>query len=821
MATSLSVPIAVSSDEVPDQSGSQYFETEIRPIFAKHCFQCHSERAQEIEGGLLLDQRSAWLAGGDRGPAVDLEMPEASLLIKAVRYDEPDLAMPPATRLSDADIRRLEHWVRIGAPGPLDGRKIHVENPADPVAGKKHWAFQPIERVPLPCVSDPSWPQGAIDCFILAKLDQAGIKPVTDAEDCVLERRLAFQLHGLPPTSEHRIASTFDHQQAVDYYLSSPQYGQRWGRHWLDLARYADSNGLDENFLFREAWRYRNWVINATNDDIPFDQFLLQQLAGDLLPYDSIEQRDQQRIAAGFLVIGPKVLLGVPSDQQRMDIADEQIDTIGRAILAQTLGCARCHDHKFAPFPTADYYAMAGIFTSTRVMENRRMLGQQRDMEQLIGIGPNGEQRDDEYEAYWRDHSQLKARKDHAAKVLELLKSGDDQAFAKYIDEHGDSASADAKDQLAELSVRIASQQAFLDAIADSLEHPPEIPPRAMSPADRDVPVDEAIRLAGQFDALGDVVQRGFLSVLEGPTTSSWPAEQSGRIQLAQWLTKRDTAASYLTARVLANRVWQRLMGRGLVRTVDNFGRTGEQPSHPELLDYLASQLILSGWSTKELVREIVSSRTFALSSTYNAEYDQLDPDNRLYWRANRIRLDPESMRDAMLFAAGHLDNAQYLSTVDYLGDQATAVGANKVRRRTDFRCRSVYLPVIRNDLPEIFEAFDFADPHRTTGERPKTIVPSQSLYLMNDEMVMATAETTADRILETQPGCQTAQHVESMFDMVLQAAPTPAELEAVVSYIETVAASDQSKEPAAKYREALASACHALFASSRFQVIE
>ncbi len=818
---SVGLPVFAVESEVTEEAGAAYFETEIRPLFAKHCYQCHSERASEQEGGLLLDRRTGWMEGGDSGPSVTPHNPDASLLIRAVRYVEADLEMPPVARLPEPDVVRLEQWVRMGAPGPLNNQVVDVDNPSDPVAGKSHWAFQPIAGITPPQVSDPTWPRGAIDRFVLAGLDNAGLKPVEDADSRVLKRRLSFALHGLPPISDFADLATESMSRYVDRLLADPRYGERWGRHWLDLARYADSNGLDENFLFREAWRYRNWVIDATNEDLAFDQFLTMQIAGDLLPYDSIEQRDDQRIASGFLVIGPKVLLGIEAGQQRMDVADEQIDTIGRAVLAQTLGCARCHDHKFDPIPTADYYALAGIFTSTRVMEKRHMLSQQRVMEQLVGLGADGKKLDDAYEKFWREQSELKSRKQHAEKALSLLQDSDAEALAKHIKDHRDAVSPVAIDPANNIEIRIADQEAFLATIKETLANPPKIPPRAMSPVDVDEPTNEAVRLMGQFNDLGDVVPRGFLTVLDDGFGSSIRSDRSGRLELAEWLTARDSPAAHLTARVMANRIWQRLMGRGLVRTVDNFGRTGETPTHPELLDYLASELIQSGWSVKSLVRQIVTSHTFALSSHFDEHNAASDPENEYLWRANRRRLEPEMIRDAMHVAAGRLDNSRYLSTVDYLGDQATAVGANKVRRRTDFPCRSVYLPVIRNDLPEIFEAFDFANPHTTMGDRPKTIVPSQGLFMMNDEMVMDLAQATAQQISNACPTSDTIAQMDLMFTKIVGDEPSESERASVTAFLLSIDAEDAADQSHDANQRALALACQALFASSRFQIIE
>lgn len=818
---------AVGEEATPSASeaGIEYFEKQIRPLLVKHCYECHSEKSGEREGGLVLDDRQGWLQGGDNGPALVPGDVDASLLIRAVRYADADLQMPPVKPLDAEDLARLEQWVRIGAPAPERIVVTAQDDPSDPVAGREHWAFRPLAATPPDTVTDHEWPSGDIDRFILARLESAGLRPNPDAEPNVLARRLAIQLTGLPPSPElvrEFLADTRPdaYERLVDRLLASPQFGERFGRHWLDLARYADSNGLDENFLFREAWRYRNWVIAATGNDLPFDQFVLLQLAGDQLPFESIEQRDEQRIAAGFLTLGPKVLLGNNPNNQKMEVADEQIDSIGRAVLGQTLGCARCHNHKFDPVPTADYYALAGILTSTRVMEQRYMLGEQRVMEQLVGLGPDGAALDDAYEQYWRERPKLGEQKKQAEAALELLKKGDEPALKELAEKQASAVAELARDVAQTPEARIAAQQTLVDQLTQAWNQPPAIPPRAMTATDVDKPADEQIRIAGQFDALGDPVPRGFLTVLRDTPGEPLPADQSGRVALAHWLTDADQRSGQLAARVLANRIWHHLLGRGLVRTVDNFGRTGEPPSHPELLDHLAKELIAHDWSVKSLVRQIVLSRTFRLSSQHVAANQEADPENALVWRANRRRLDPESFRDSMLAAASLLDLAPLDSTVAYLGDQATAVGANPVRRRTDFPSRSVYLPVIRNDLPELFEIFDFADPHTTTGMRRSTMVPTQGLYLLNDEFVMDAAKATAQRILDHAPAEREAR-VLAIYEAILNTRPTDAEVRIMSEALTQFEQRFEAEEPTQRELSALALACHALLASSRFQFLE
>ena len=835
------------ASEVPAGDASreavEHFEKHVRPLLIEHCYECHSADAGSRQGGLLLDSRAGWEAGGDSGPSIVPGDADSSLLIQAVRYRESDIQMPPDGELEPHQIAHLEKWVRLGAMDPRDqdgASNSKWNDPADPIAGREHWAFRPLsDASPSEALGrqvDPAWARGKVDSWILATLEASGLEPSPDADRAVLIRRLSFQLLGLPPSPEEVEAFVADedpgaYQRLVDRLLGAPEFGRRWGRHWLDLARYADSNGLDENFLYREAWRYRNWVIDAFIDDMPLNEFQLQQIAGDLLPYESIEQRDRQRIASGFLVVGPKVLLGNDARERRMDVADEQLDTIGKTFLAMTLGCARCHDHKFDPIPTADYYALAGIFTSTEVLETRYMLGQQRTMEQLVGLGPDGEQLDGAYEEFWRNQKAANEKLKHAKDALEHLKQDERESLDKVASEHADSIAEGVNDQSLAIDERIKRQSLLVDELAAALV-PPEIPPRAMIPCDQESPADESIRLSGRYDRLGKLVPRGVLSVISDADFSISDG-QSGRLELARWLTDVDHGAGQLVARVFANRVWHHLMGRGLVRTVDNFGRTGEEPSHPELLDHLASELIASDWSIKSLIRTIVLSRVFTMSSEGNQLGIAVDPENRLYWRANRQRLDPESLRDAMLLAGNQLDFAPVDSTVWYLGDQATAVGSNQNRRRTDFPNRSVYLPVIRNDLPELFQSFDFADPHVTTGMRPQTMVATQGFYLMNDESVMSAADAIAGAVLQEHSDRSPDVIADELIRRVLSGYQSPSLRDALVAFVESASVEPSSgtesgactgskAEVNTDHRfRAWSTACHALLASTRFQMVE
>ncbi len=731
---------------VGQDAGITFFETKVRPVLVEHCYSCHSHQAKKHRGGLYLDSKAGLLEGGDSGPAIVPGKAADSLLIKAMRHTAGDVKMPPDRKLSADVIADLEKWIalgapdpRTGAPGKVVGRGIDIEE------GRKFWAFQPPKLPAVPAVSDAAWPEGTIDCFLLAALEAKDVRPVEDADRPTLIRRAYYALTGLPPSPADIDAFVQDDSpdafaRVVDRLLASPHFGERWGRHWLDLARYSESSGGGRSLLFKEAWRYRDYVITSFNLDRPYDRFIVEQIAGDLLPYFTPEQRRDFLVATGFLTLGPTNYERQDKPTLEMDVIDEQIDAIGKSMLGMTVGCARCHDHKFDPIPTRDYYALAGIFKSTRTLIHDNV---SRWVETPLPAAPAVERQ----------------VKQHAAAV---------DGLAKRVIE-----ARKAKPGSAELK-RLEDELKRLRAAAPYR-------PMAMSVQDAEKVGDFYVCVRGVVSNRGEKVRRGFLQVATIGTPPAISEGESGRRQLAEWIA---SPANPLTARVMANRVWHHLFGAGLVRTVDNFGATGDRPSHPELLDYLAVRFVQQGWSVKKLIREIMLSHAYRLAAgsadaavaKHNAA---IDPENRLVWRMNRRRLEAETIRDTMLLVAGKLDRAA--------GGPAVRKGTTAERDYVfdDVR-RSVYTPVFRNRLMELFEVFDFADPNLVTGKRNVSTVSTQALFLLNSPWVMEQARAAARRTL-AEPGPDAAR-LERAYRTALGRPPTPRERDLALMYLREAA---------------------------------
>jgi hypothetical protein len=778
----------------------RFFEQKIRPILAQHCYECHSSQAKKLRGGLRLDNRAGPLKGGNSGPAVVPGKPDDSLLIQALRYD--GLTMPPKGRLPDQVIADFERWVVMGAPDPRENSTAPATNRAgDLNAARKRWPFQPPQRHAPPPVKDAFWARSDIDRFILACLEAKGLRPAADADRAILLRRVTIDLIGLLPTPEETDAFVSDRSpdafaKVVDRLLASPHFGERWGRHWLDVARYADSNGKDENLTFHEAWRYRDYVIAAFNRDRPFNQFIREQLAGDLLPAANQTQRDERLVATGFLVVGPKVLFDRDPLKRKMDVVDEQIDTVGRAFLGLTLGCARCHDHKFDPIPTRDYYALAGIFAGTHTLDGIKENNPLVSGWMLRPLGTNGE----------RLHAvQLAHQHKLEATGVALRKNR-----AELLALQGHAETPDAAQRMAAAGAAVKELEAEERRLQTTA---PPSPPLAMAVRDEDTPVDIPVNLGGNPHSPGPRVPRGFIRVASSDTYPELPANQSGRRELADWLASPDNP---LTARVFVNRVWMHLFGEGLVRSVDNLGTQGERPTHPELLDDLAVRFMEYGWSIKKLLRTLVLSRTYQTAAAESADATRIDSENKLLWRASLRRMDAETMRDAILCVSGRLDRAMGGSAVSGMGEFATNNGGKGGIVVDGNTRRGVYLPVLRNDLPSLFEVFDFADPDVSTGRRNVTTGPAQALYLMNSPFVMDQARDAARRLLAV---AEDRERLDLLYRLAFGRTPTPAERHSVMQFLGE-RRRESTLDPAYELA-AWTGVCQAVFGCAEFRFVK
>ncbi len=784
----------------PSDEQVRFFETTIRPLLANHCYDCHGEETQESE--LRLDSFAGMRRGGKAGPALIPGKPEGSLIVTAVSYRDNDLKMPPDGKLTDKQIADLTAWVKMGAPHPDSGNveALQTRSRVDLAEGRAHWAFRPLNKPPTPAVADAAHVRNPIDAFLQSALEARGLSPLGPADKRLLIRRATFDLIGLPPTPEEIDAFLADDsadafEKVVDRLLESPHYGERWGRHWLDIARYADSNGLDENVAHGNAWRYRDYVFRAFNDDKPYDEFLVEQIAGDLLDSgDDLDRKHERLIATGFLVLGPKVLAEVDSAKMEMDIIDEQLDTIGRSLLGLTLGCARCHDHKFDPIGQDDYYALAGIFKSTRVMETYKIVA--RWNENTIATP--------EELARKTQHEQLIADKKQEIET-QLA-----QAKSLLPPPNGETVPADVEQQFPEETrTRLQTLRAELKQLESSLP----VLPSAMGVVDGSV-ADVAIHVRGSHLTLGEVVPRRFPLVMTGEAQSPLPSDRSGRLEFARWLVGENHP---LTARVFANRIWRWHFGKGLVPSVDNFGVRGEAPTHPDLLEWLAARFVEQDWSVKAMHRLIMSSVAYQRGSRHDPVNAGADPDNRLYWRYDMQRLDAESLRDALLSVSGTLDrtmggNLLAVENRAYLFNHTSQDKSSY----NDLRRRSVYLPVIRNHLYDFFQLFDYADPSVLDGDRDSSTIAPQALLLMNSELLHELTTAMADRLLTLEDSPR--DRIDRLFVETYGRPPAAEETASLLEFLarfESLAVRDAPPEEAA--RRAWRQLCHSVVTSNEF----
>jgi len=911
IAILLVVSSAGAADQTVERQRLDFFESKIRPVLIKHCYECHAADSKKLRGNLLIDTRQGLLKGGESGPALVPGDSQKSLLISALKHD--GFEMPPKGKLPPNVIADFEKWIQDGATDPRSGRNpVGRPKSIDIEAGRKHWAYQPLQAPAIPTVKDTSWPRSDIDRFVLARLESARLRPGLDAKRIVLVRRLYFDLIGLPPTPEQitrflNDKSPLAYENLVDRLMASPRFGERWGRHWLDVSRFAESMSLRGRIL-KHAWRYRDYVIDAFNNDKPFDQFLTQQLAGDLLETSSVDAQRQNRIATTYLVMGDALLENQNKSQLDMDVVDEQLDAIGRGLLAQTIACARCHDHKFDPIPTSDYYAMAGILKNVQGLKHSnvsttmeiplpfseaverqseihnvsiaklqkelkalKLKGKQdglppvqaKDLAGIVVDNPEAKvtgrwSKSDGvtnhvgseylysgtlgnkviYPVAFPDGGKYEVRitvaqhPNRAPKALVKVFHNDgsesfriDQrkapgSFNKkssdgYFQSLGIFEFPAGQSDAVEISVKggggvvVADAVQFLPVGNGTKLATPQVPQpvKELSPAEQKAlktriakltaevsalqkrkPVREMVNSAvekkkatdlkihirGSIDNLGAIAPRGVLQVANYGPAPEMPTSSSGRLELARWIVD---PANPLTSRVMANRVWHWLIGEGLVRTVDNFGTRGESPSHPKLLDHLAVQFVQQGWSVKKLIREIVLSRTYRLSSTQVEQ--QKDPENRLLAHMNRRRLVAESLRDAMLALSGTLK----------LQMGGATFPAN-LKTDVDFRFqaprRSVYVPVFRSSLPELFEVFDFANPSMVTGRREVSTVAPQALFMMNHVFVRTQARLTAERLLR-EAGLTAANRIDRSYLLILGRHATEAEVSLSQQFLKSI----------------------------------
>jgi hypothetical protein len=667
-----------------------FFEGKVRPLLESHCYNCHGPNKQKA--GLRLDSRGAMMRGGESGPILEPGNPKSSRLIEVIRYDG-DVQMPPRRKLDEAEISILTRWAQSGAEWPESAAEAPAPAPAATrvitAEERAFWSFRPIQDPPPPAVADASWPRSSLDRFILAGLEAKGLRPVAPADKRTLIRRATFDLTGLPPTPEEVDAFLHDEspdafERVVDRLLASPHYGERWARHWLDVARYGEDQAHTfEARLYPNGYRYRDWVIRAFNADMPYDQFVTAQIAGDLLagPDD-----DDLRAATGLFALGPVYYGGAVLDEH-----DDRLDTLARGFLGLTVACARCHDHKFDPITSQDYYALAGIFASTA------------------------------YKEYPLAPPDVVARYDGSqAKIKEKTAAVKKQRKAVM------EAKSDAEKDEAKAAIK--ALQAELDQLKK--EAPPKYPVIHGLTEGKTI-ANMRVHLRGNPATLGPEAPRRFLTVLSESEGEPAPfAQGSGRLELARAIA---SPGNPLTARVLVNRVWERHFGRGLVATPSNFGKMGERPTHPELLDHLASRFIASGWSIKALQRAIMLSATYQLGASSDDRDAAVDPENTLLWRANRRRLEVEAWRDAMLAVSGTLD--------------ATVGGPSAELASPENRRRTLYAAVSRHNLDGLLRLFDFPDPNITSDRRTVTTVPLQQLFVLNSPFMERQARALAARL--------------------------------------------------------------------------
>ncbi len=809
------VAVAVDSPPPPlDHDTLLFFENEVRPLLAQNCYECHGPDLDKVKSGLRMSGRTALLRGGEHGPAIVPGLPDDSRLIEAVRWVNADLSMPPKRKLDGAQIETLVKWVTLGAPWPgdesggADGAADEESHGPDLQAGREWWSFRPVVRPEPPAVAASALVANPIDAFVLARLEAQGLQPNPRADRATLARRAWFDLLGLPPSLEAVQAFVDDEApdawpRLVDSLLARPEYGERWGRHWLDVVRWAQTNGYERDTEKPFAWRYRDWVIDAFNQDLPYDRFVLEQLAGDELP----DATASSIIATGFYRIG--VWDDEPDDveQSTFDELDDMVRTISEGFLGVTLGCARCHDHKFDPFAQEDYYSSVAFLRNVRgyaaprysldspnlrPLDLRRETLQQWEHDRQASIAADK----DEIrrlnalarQRAWQERRDALSDEQRAAAATAPERRTPEQKALLAGVEPSQPTQADIQAQLTEReTTQLGKLQLGIDGARKSFEGDLTWA-LAVRESSGEAP-NTHVLVRGRASAPAQRVDPRFVQVLCASAEAAVPelhepppaSRSTGRrLALARWIASPEHPT---TARVLVNRVWQHHFGRGLVATPNDFGAMGTPPTHPELLDWLASEFVGGmGWSTKDLHRLIMTSNTWCMSSRADdAAALEADPDNTLLWRQGLRRLEAEAVRDAVLDVAGTLsDERGGRGFFPRLSREALAGGSRpgqgwELPAPGGEEPRSVYCFVKRSLLPPFLEILDYGNTSLPVGSRTVTTLASQALILLNSEFMGEQSAAFAGRV-RREAGDDVEAQITRAFELALARAPDEAE---------------------------------------------
>lgn len=942
-ARSASASSASGKTPSPVQSNdaTEFFEKKVRPVLVANCAKCHNPKAQVAE--LDLTTAEGFARGGASGALINKEKPEESRLLKVISYDD-KLKMPPTGKMKETEIAALTEWVKMGAPWPSAKTEAAVSEAKSEKKStreftdeeKKFWAYQPLAHPSVPKVKNPAWVKSPIDAFLLAELEKKNLQPAPPADKLTLLRRATYDLTGLPPNDTEIKNFLADNspnafEKVVERLLASPRYGEKWGRNWLDVARYADSTGNDEDHRYPFAWRYRDYVIEAFNNDLPYDQFIREQLAGDLLPSkegatengETVNRRGI--IATGFLALGPKAVAQQDKKKMLYDVYDEQVDVTTKAFLGQTVACARCHNHKFDAILTKDYYSLINIFASTRSFSNpdshvsaifekplvpkaeweryqtarSEHLGKEKgvrlEIDEIVhavkqpaakqfaprvaefmlathkvyndGLKPEEAARQanlpedvlkrwvkflkpedltpqhllawrkatdatraevaqkyqqdfqsrlhewDETVAKWRaEYQKAQAENKKSLPDKPMFEAGDDRFFdGVYFDAEGpfNISPKDKTKFTAAQQERISELQKKLEALKKSAPAEPEV---ACAIEDGE-PVKQPVFIRGDYNSHGEDAPKAFPAILAAFDTKP-NFTGSGRLQLAEWMVQPEHP---LTGRVMVNRIWQWHFGEGLVRTPDNFGKTGERPTHPELLDYLSREFVKRGWSMKAMHRLMMLSSAYQMASVNPALAADADPDNRLLTRFNRRRLMVEEMRDGLLAIGGTIDltmggSLQQGRGTDGENNQGRlSLNPEKVKRRT------VYLPLRRANLSTLLNLFDFGDATSMAGKRQLTNVSTQALFWLNSEFLTDRSAEVAQSLL-AQAGATDAARVESLYLHVLNRQAEKDEIEQALKYVSAFRQKFAGEQAETKAWQSL---CRVVMASNDFLYVD